>query len=72
MQNLIPNILTAIRSGADPMQTIMTVAANNPGLRQAQNILHGKNAQQLEQTARNMCRERGINPEDALRQLGIR
>jgi hypothetical protein len=41
-------------------------------LRQANNILQGKNAQQLEQTARNMCRERGINPEDALRQLGIR
>ena len=72
MNNLIPNILTAIRSGADPMRTIMTVAQNNPALRQANNILQGKDARQLEQTARNMCRERGISPEDALRQLGIR
>ena len=72
MQNLIPNILTAIRSGADPMRTIMTVATNTPELRQANSILQGKNARQLEQTARNMCRERGIDPEDALRQMGIR
>ena len=72
MNNLIPNILSAIRSGADPMRTIMTVAQNNPDLRQAQSILHGKNAQQLEQTARNMCRERGVNPEDLLHQMGLR
>lgn len=72
MSNLIPNILNAINRGADPMRTIIAATQSNPSLRQAQNILQGKNAQQLEQTARNMCRERGIDADETLRQLGIR
>lgn len=72
MSNLIPNILNAIHRGADPMRTIIAATQSNPSLRQAQNILQGKNAQQLEQTARNMCRERGIDADETLRQLGIR
>ncbi len=72
MNNLIGNILSAIRSGANPMQTIMQTAQNNPNLRQATSILQGKDARQLEQTARNMCKERGINPDDVLRQWGLK
>lgn len=72
MNNLIGDILRSIRGGANPMQTIMKAAQNNPNLKQASSILQGKDARQLEMTARNMCKERGINPEEMLRQLGLK
>ena len=72
MNNLIGDILRSIRGGANPMQTIMKAAANNPSLKQASSILQGKDARQLEMTARNMCKERGVNPDDLLKQMGLK
>ena len=39
---------------------------NEPYYEQAKRMTEGKNKQQLEQTARNLCRERGLNFDETL------
>ena len=47
---------------------INTMIQQNPAVKQALPFIQGKNPQQLEMIARNLCKERGINVEDALKQ----
>lgn len=42
---------------------------NNPLFQRAQQMAQGKNEQQLEQTAENLCRQRGIDMQQALKQF---
>lgn len=43
--------------------------SNNPLFQRAQQMAQGKNEQQLEQTAENLCRQRGIDMQQALKQF---
>ena len=72
MNNPLQLLVTALRRGADPTQMIAQMARNNPQMAQASRMISGKSPQQLQQMAINMCRERGIKPEDVLRQLGLK
>lgn len=65
-------LVTALQRGADPRQLINQMARNNPQMAQAAQMIGGKNPQQLQQMAMNMCRECGTTPEAVLRQLGIK
>lgn len=65
-------LVTALQRGADPRQLINQMARNNPQMAQAAQMISGKNPQQLQQIAMNMCRECGTTPEAVLRQLGIK
>nr|DAP60060.1 MAG TPA: hypothetical protein [Caudoviricetes sp.] len=42
---------------------------SNPLFQRAQQMAQGKNEQQLEQTAENLCRQRGIDMQQALKQF---
>ena len=42
---------------------------SNPLFQRAQQMVQGKNEQQLEQTAENLCRQRGIDMQQALKQF---
>lgn len=64
-------LMRAAQSGGDPMQTLSQLAGNNPQMRQGMQIVQGKSAGQLEQTARNMARERGVDIRQILSSLGI-
>lgn len=72
MNNPLQLLVTALQRGADPTQMIAQMARNNPHMAQASRMISGKSPQQLQQMAINMCRERGIKPEDVLRQLGLK
>lgn len=65
-------ILNAARRGGNPMQIIQQMAGVNPVAAQAARMMQGKNSAQLEQMARNMCKERGTTPEMVMQQLGLR
>ena len=39
---------------------------NNPLFNQAQRMAHGKTPQEIEQIAKNLCAEKGLNYEEAL------
>lgn len=42
---------------------------SNPLFQRAQQMVQGKSEQQLEQTAENLCRQRGIDMQQALKQF---
>lgn len=62
-------IFSAMQSGQNPMQFAQQMVMQDPRAAQAVKIMQGKNAQQLEQIARNMAREKGIDLDAAMRQL---
>ena len=64
-------LMTAVRSGRDPGSIFQQMAMQDPRVGQARQIMAGKSPQQLRQICENMCRERGITPEDVARNLGI-
>lgn len=72
MNDIFGNIINAARNGGNPMQIIDNMANQNPRMGQVLQIIRGKNQQQLEQTARNMAREAGIDIESMARTLGLK
>lgn len=71
MTNPLQQMLFMAKNGADPRQYLIQMAKNDPQAAQAERMLRGKTPAQLQQMALNMCRERGISPEDVLKSLGI-
>lgn len=72
MMNLM-QIMQMMKNGGNPQQAIMNMmksqAGNNPVMRNAlQMIEKGDNAG-LENLARNLCKERNINPDEAFNQI---
>lgn len=64
-------LIQAMRSGGNPMALVKSMAQTDPRAAQALKIINGKNSQQLESIARNMCESVGTTPEQVARQLGI-
>lgn len=64
-------MLDAMRRGQNPRQILLTMAQNNPQVRQAMQMLNGKSPDQLRQIATNMAAERGTTIETVARQLGL-
>lgn len=59
------------RRGGNPMQLLERTLGQDPRMAQAMGMLRGKNARQLEQMARNMAKERGIDLNDLARSMGL-
>lgn len=59
--NPMLQLLQGMQSGGNPMQMLERMAAQNPVMKQAMPLIQGKNAKQLEETARNMAAQRGID-----------
>ena len=59
--NPLMMLLSAMQSGGNPMQIMQHMAMSNPQMQQALPLITGKSPQQLEQTARNMAAQRGID-----------
>lgn len=55
--------------GMNPMSFLMSQMNNNPMFRQAQQMAHGKSPAELRQTCENICKQKGINFDDALSQF---
>ena len=65
-------LLQAARSGKDPMFLLRQMAGQNPQMAQFMQMIGGKSPAQLQQMAENMARERGINLDDMIKNMGIR
>ena len=72
MQNPMMFLLQAARSGNDPMSLLRQMAGQNPQMAQFMQMIGGKSPAQLQQMAENMARERGINLDDMIKNMGIR
>lgn len=66
-------LVQMIKSGGNPQQMIMSMmrqnAGNNPVLNNALNMVEKGDMKGIEQLARNLCNEKGINPDDAFNQI---
>lgn len=71
MNNPLMMLVQAMNSGQNPMALMQQMAGQNPQIAQAMRLMQGKNPQQLEQMARSMAGERGIDLNQMMRQLGI-
>lgn len=45
----------------NPQQMMQGMFQNNPLFQRAQQMAHGKSEQELEQVARNLCQQRGVD-----------
>lgn len=55
--------------GLNPMNLMMNQLNTNPMFRQAQQMAQGKSPEELKQTCENLCKQRGINFDDAWAQF---
>ena len=69
--NPLMALVQVMNSGGNPMVLLQQMAPQNPQAFQALQMMQGKNPQQLEQMARGMAQERGIDINQMIRQLGI-
>lgn len=71
MNNAITLLISAARSGGNVNAMLNQMAAQNPQIRQAMQMMQGKTPQQIQQLAQNMAKERGTTVEDVARSLGF-
>lgn len=69
--NPLMMLVQAMNSGQNPMALMQQMARQNPQIAQAVQLMQGKNPQQLQMMAQNMAKERGIDINEMIRQLGI-
>lgn len=71
----LQNVIQSLNSGGNPMGLVQQVLggrnSQDPKMVQAARLIQGKNAGELEKTARNLANEIGMTPEQILQQLGI-
>lgn len=72
MNNPVLALVQAMQQGRNPMALMQTMAQQNPQVAQALQMVQGRSPQQLQQMAQNMARERGIDLNQMLRQMGIK
>lgn len=71
MNNPVLALVQAMQQGRNPMALMQTMAQQNPQVAQALQMMQGKSPQQLQSMAQNMARERGVDLNQMLRQMGI-
>lgn len=73
MQNpLMQMLMNGMRGNANPMPLLQQMMGSNPQMAPMLNLINGKSPQQLEQIARNLYKERGIDIGQAAQQMGIK
>lgn len=71
MNNPVMALVQAMQQGRNPITLMQAMAQQNPQVAQALQMMHGKSPQQLQSMAQNMARERGVDLNQMLRQMGI-
>ena len=71
MNNPLLTAVQMLNAGQNPASFMQQAATRDPRIAQAMQMIRGKNPQQVEQIARNMARERGIDINALAQQLGI-
>lgn len=65
-------MMQAMQTGGNPMAMMQQLAGSNPIMARGMQMLQGKTPQQLEQMARNMAKERGVDLNEMLHTFGFR
>ena len=62
-------IMGAAIGGGNPLSLMLNQLNSNPLFRQAQQMARGKSESEMKQTCENICRQKGINLNDAWAQF---
>lgn len=65
------NVVRFMQRGGNPVEMINRLAASDPQMAQASQMLQGKSPQELQQMAVNMCKELGTTPAAVAQSLGV-
>lgn len=71
MMNNFASLISLARSGGNPIAMMQQMAGQDPQIAQAMKIIDGKSADQLQEIATNMAKERGTTVEAVARDLGL-
>ena len=69
--NSFNDLVMMARQGGNPLPMMQQMAAQNPRMGAAMQLINGKNARQLQQTAMNIAKERGIDLNAYAAQMGF-
>lgn len=64
-------LVSTLKNGGNIRLTLQQLAASNPQVRQAMQMINGKSPDQLRMMAENMAKERGVSVNDMLMRLGL-
>lgn len=70
MMNLM-GLMQMMQGGGNPMQLAQMFANQNPQAAPAMQLIQGKSPDQLKEVFYNLCKSKGINPQDIARQCGV-
>ena len=69
--NPLMKMLNMAKNGGNPQQLLNQMLQQNPQMKQAMPFVQGKSPEQLKQTFYNMCKERGVDPQQVAQSMGI-
>lgn len=64
-------VFNAIVKSANPNQMLMQYAQQNPAIREATQMVNGKTPDQVKQIAESIAKQRGIDLNTFMREMGI-
>lgn len=69
--NPVMQMIGMLQNSKNPMTIMQKLAGQNPQLQQVMQLANGKNPMQLQQMAENLAKERGVNLQEFMKQMGI-
>ena len=69
--NPIMQMMGMLQNSKNPMAVMQKLAGQNPKLQQVMGMTQGKTYQQMQQMAENLAREKGVNLQEFMKQMGI-
>ena len=66
--NYIRNMMNTVRSAGNPQVMLMNMAQNNPGIKQAMDVIN-QSGGDPQKAFYALAEQKGVNPEDILSQL---
>ena len=72
LNNQIIQLVGQLRGSQNPQVLMNQMLGNNPNYQRAMQMANGKDQNQLQQVAQNLCDQRGINLNDFINRLGLR
>lgn len=69
--NPIMQMMGMLQNSKNPMAVMQKLAGQNLQLQQVMNITQGKTPQQMQQMAENLAKEKGVNLQEFMKQMGI-
>ena len=67
--NSLATLIALIKSGGNPQVLINSMAAQNPKIGEAMQLLQGKSSQDMENICRDLCKQKGIDFNNVMQQV---